>query len=400
MALFFCKIGRPDGSIHQQELEAASAAELRLLLKNQGCRLFWLRRRLLAGLRGPGRVSGADLLAFNQELLTLLKAGLPIIPLLDSILEQRHQNRDRLTVVLQQVRQEVHGGASLSAAFGNHARLFPPLYLAALRAGERTGDLPSTIRRYQEFLKRTLAIRKQLTAALVYPAILVLVATAAVLLLLLYVVPTFSQVYADAGSQLPLLTRLLMTFTTMLRTGLPVWLPLLLATGLGLRFWAASTSGRIRLDRWQLRLPLAGRIIWHAAMAGFARTLATLLGSGIPVVEALTLSAGTLQNRVLQQGMQAAIIQVEQGGRLTDALQQHGLMPPLALRLAGVGEASGALGEMLEEIAEYLEQDAGERLRLVGAAAEPVIMLVMGLVIGLIILAMYLPVFKLAGTVG
>lgn len=405
MPLFTCKLGTPDGTIVQRELEAVDEVQLRAGLEGQGYHVFALQR---AGLKlsfnllkqRGGRIDNRDLLAFNQELVVLLKSGMPILPVLDAILEHRLKAGGALAQVLGQVREDVKGGAALSTAFERHGRLFPPLYLASVRAGERTGEVPQTIRRYIVFLKRSEELRKKLISALVYPAILVVVAVLAIMLLLIYVVPTFSQVYADAGSQLPLLTRLLINFTGVLRSTVIVWLPLLLAAIVALRSWSRSEGGRQRVDRWKLALPVVGDLFFGYAVSVFSRTLATLLGSGIPIVESLRMSSGTLNNRLLEKGMAVAIHQVEEGGRLSVALEQQQLMPPLALRMLGVGEATGSMEEMLSDIAEHLEAQVEERLQLLSTAIEPAVMLIMGLVIGVIIVAMYLPIFKLAGTVG
>jgi len=405
MPLFTCKLGSPDGAILQRELEAVDEAQLRAGLEAQGYHIFTLQRsglKLSFNFLKPrgGRIDNRELLAFNQELVVLLKSGMPIVPVLDAILEHRLKAGGTFAQVLGQVREDVKGGAALSTALERHGKLFPPLYLASIRAGERTGEVPQTIRRYILFLKRSEELRKKLISALIYPSILVVVAVLAIMLLLIYVVPTFSHVYAESGSQLPLLTRLLISFTNALQSTVVVWLPGLVAAVVALRSWSRSDGGRQRIDRWKLALPVLGDLFFGYSVSVFSRTLATLLGSGIPIVESLRMSLGTLNNRLLEQGMVIAIHQVEEGGRLSVALEQQHLMPPLALRMLGVGEATGAMEEMLSDVAEHLEAQVEERLQLLTTAIEPAVMLVMGLVIGIIIVAMYLPIFKLAGTVG
>jgi len=405
MPFFTCKLGSPDGAILQRELEAVDEAQLRAGLEAQGYHVLTLQRsglKLSFNFLKPrgGRIDNRELLAFNQELVVLLKSGMPIVPVLDAILEHRLKAGGTFAQVLGQVREDVKGGAALSTALERHGKLFPPLYLASVRAGERTGEVPQTIRRYILFLKRSEELRKKLISALIYPSILVVVAVLAIMLLLIYVVPTFSHVYADSGSQLPLLTRLLISFTNTLQSTVVVWLPGMVAAVVALRSWSRSDGGRQRIDRWKLALPVLGDLFFGYSVSVFSRTLATLLGSGIPIVESLRMSLGTLNNRVLEQGMAVAIHQVEEGGRLSVALEQQQLMPPLALRMLGVGEATGAMEEMLSDVAEHLEAQVEERLQLLTTAIEPAVMLIMGLVIGIIIVAMYLPIFKLAGTVG
>lgn len=405
MPLFTCKLGSPDGTILQRELEATDQEQLRAGLVAQGYHVFWLKQagmQLSLNLLRPqgSRIDNRELLAFNQELIVLLKAGMPIVPVLDAILEHRAKAGGSFVEVLRQVREDVKGGASLSTALERHGKLFPLLYLASVRAGERTGDLPQTIRRYILFLKRSEVLRKKVVAALFYPTILVAVAVLAITVLLLYVVPTFSQIYTDSGSQLPLLTRMLINFTAALRSTAVFWIPGMIITFVALRLWSRSDGGRQRVDRWKLALPVIGDLFFWYAVASFTRTLATLLGSGIPIVEALRMAVGTLNNRVMEQGMAVATHQVEEGGRLSVALEQLNLMPTLALRMLGVGESTGSLEEMLSEIAEHLEAQVEERMQLLTTAIEPAVMIIMGVVIGFIIVAMYLPIFKLGGTIG
>lgn len=403
MALFTCKIGMADGTIQVRELEAVDSVQLRATLEEQGFYVFEIKRPPLQFLYDKGlkrrKVSSSELLTFNQELLVLLKAGLPILQILDTILTRRNDS-GRLTALLQQIREDVKGGAALSAALERHGAAFPHLYLASIRAGERTGDLPDTIRRFIAFLKRAEAVRKKIISSLFYPCILIGVAVLAIALLLLYVVPSFSQIYADSGAQLPFLTRVLIGLTASLRVALPFMLVASVVAVYWYRGWSSSDAGRYRVDRWKLQLPLVGELVTRYAVCGFSRTMATLLGSGIPILESLRMSIGTLNNRFLERRMVDVARQIEEGGQLSLALERAHIMPPLALRMLGVGEATGALEEMLGEIADYLEDEVEQRLHLLTTAIEPAIMVLMGCVIGFIIVAMYLPVFKIAGTVG
>ncbi len=403
MALFTCKLGNADGSITIQELDGETIPLLTQNLEEQGYHVFSVRKKPLSFLYDSGlghrRLTSRDLLTFNQELLVLLKAGLPILQVLDALLERWQDNR-RFSALIRQIRDDIKGGAALSGAMGRHGDLFPRLYLASIRAGERTGDLPVTIRRYIQFSKRAEMVRKKVIAALIYPTILVVVALAAVLLLLVYVVPTFSQIYADAGSQLPLLTRLLINAASTLRLSLPFTLIGLIVGGFWFRSWSATPGGRYRWDRFKLRLPIVGTLISSYAVAVFTRTLTTLLGSGIPLVEALQIAAGTLHNRFMENRLLESVRFVEEGSSLTAALERIRLFPTLALRMLGVGETTGSLEDMLSDIAEHLEAEIEERLHLLTTAIEPAIMIIMGVLIGGIIVAMYLPVFKIAGTIG
>jgi type IV pilus assembly protein PilC len=402
MALYTCKLGSTDGKIIYRELEASEPGVLQKSLEEQGFFVFEVRKKPFQFLLDKGlrrrSIDNRSLLTFNQEMLVLIKAGMPIMQVLDTVLEKHDSGK--LAEVLRQVREDVKGGAALSNALEKHGRAFPHLYVASIRAGERTGDLPRTIRRYIQYLKRVEAIRKKVVSALFYPAILVVVACAAITLLLLYVVPTFSQVYAESGSSLPLPTQMLIEFTTFLRRFFWLGILLAIAGAAAFRSWVATEKGRFFVDHFKLRVPFLGDVYTKYSVASFTRTLATVLGSGIPIIESLRMSLGTLNNVFMEKKLFEAVKLVEAGGRLSAAFERIDIMPPLALRMLGVGESTGALEDMLVDISDYLEDELTERMHILTTAIEPAVMLVMGLVIGLIIIAMYLPIFKIAGTVG
>ncbi|MBI1921778.1 MAG: type II secretion system F family protein [Geobacter sp.] len=402
MALYTCKLGSTDGKIIEKEFESADLQALRESLEEQGFFVFEIKKKPFQFLFEKGiaraRVGAKDLLTFNQELFVLLKAGLPIMQALDTILERTE--RGKLADILREVREDIKGGSALSDAFEKHPRAFSHLYIASIRAGERTGDLPLTIRRYIAFVKRVEALKKKLISAMVYPSILVTVAFLAITLLLVFVVPTFSQIYADAGSQLPLPTQILIAITGAVRK---YFLVVLLLAGAGLvalRRWLRTERGRFLFDAFILKLPFFGDTFTKYALSNFCRTFATVTGSGIPIVQALRMSVGTLNNKEMERKMLSAIVGIEEGSRLSAAFERMNMMPSLALRMIGVGETTGALEEMLMDVSEHFEEEVEGRLNVLTTAIEPAIMIFMGLVIGGIVITMYLPVFKIAGTVG
>jgi type IV pilus assembly protein PilC len=402
MALYSCKLGASDGKILIRDFEAADSGVLKKNLEDQGFFVFEVKKKPFQFLFDKGlkrkKIDNRALLTFNQEVLVLIKAGMPIMQVLDAILE-RHDS-GALYDVLVQVREDVKAGAALSVAMEKHGRAFPYLYVASIRAGERTGDLPQTVRRYIEYLKRVGTLRKKIVAAVFYPAILVVFAFIAIILLLVYVVPTFSQVYTDSGSQLPALTQLLISFTSVLRRYFIIGVVLCVALIATFKSWKKTEAGRYTFDRFILTVPVVGNVFTKYSVAGFTRTLATVLGSGIPIIESLRMSIGTLDNVFMEKRLFEAVRFIEEGGRLSVALERIQIMPPLALRMLGVGETTGSLEDMLLDISSYLEDELEERMHLLTTAIEPAIMLVMGVVIGVIIIAMYLPIFKIASTVG
>jgi type IV pilus assembly protein PilC len=402
MTIYNCKLGSSDDRIVEKEFEAANPDLLRQSLEEQGFFVFEVKKKAFQFLWEKGiarrKVDTRELLTFNQELLVLLKAGLPIIQSLDTILQKGAKGK--LAEILQEVREDIKGGSSLSDALEKHSRIFSHLYIATIRAGERTGDLPQTIRRYLTYLKRIEGFRKKVISAFIYPSILVTVAFFAVTLLLVYVVPTFSKIYADAGSQLPMPTQILIAFTTLLQRYILIVVGIIIAAMTLFRRWGMTEQGRFLIDGWKMRTPYVGNLLNNYAIAGFSRTFATILGSGIPIVEALKMSVGTLNNKVLERKLLEAIVSVEEGTTLSTAIERVKIMPPLALRMMGVGETTGALEEMLGEISDYFEEEIDRKLHVLTTAIEPAVMIVMGVIIGAIIVTMYLPVFRIAGTVG
>jgi len=401
MPNFHCKIGTADGRVVEKDFEAANRELLRENLEEQGFYVFEIRKRPFQFLwrqeRGRGRLSGKRFLTFNQELLVLLRSGLPILQILDTIIERLESGG--MLEVMREIREDVRGGSALSEAFGKFPRYFPHLYIASIKAGERTGDLPVTLARFIAYQKRVEAIRAKMRSASFYPMLLCIAVVAVLLFLMLYVVPSFTQIYADANVDLPLITRVLISAASGLSRGMPLLLPLLFAAVAGLRTYARSQPGRLVLDRLKLKPPFFGALLVEYALASFCRTFATTLASGIPVVQAMQMSRGTLNNLVLERDLSRAITLVEEGAAISEALEQTGFFPVMALRMIGVGETTGALAEMLSDVSDYYEGEVEQRLERLTTIIEPMMMLGMGLLIGGVVVAMYIPIFQLAGTV-
>jgi len=401
MPRFQCKIGTADGRVVEKDFDSPNRRLLKESLEEQGFYVFRIKKRplqFLSGLEsGRGRFGGRRFLSFNQELLVLLRSGLPILQILDTLIERMEAGG--ILDTLREIREDVKGGGSLSEAFGKFPRYFPYLYVASIKAGERTGDLPVTLSRYIVYQKRVESLKAKVRSASFYPTLLSLAAVAVVLFLMLYVIPSFTQVYADAEVQLPLLTRIVIATADGLARGLPIILPLLAAAVIGLRFFLRTERGALLLDRVKLLIPFFGALMVDYALSGFCRTFGTTLASGIPVVQAMQMSRGTLNNRVLESALTGAIRRVEEGTTISTALEQTGFFPVIALRMIGVGEASGSLAEMLGDVSGYYEEEVERRLDRLTTLIEPVMMLTMGLLIAGIVVAMYIPIFQLAGTV-
>lgn len=401
MPSYLCKIGTSDGRIVEKEFDALSKAQLHESLEEQGFYVFAIRRKTfeLFSSSHPksGRISGRRFLSFNQELLVLLRSGLPIVQILDTQIGQMEAGSFR--DVLVDIREDVRGGAVLSDAFAKFPRFFSPLYVASVKAGEKTGDLPVTLGRFLDYQKRVEAIRARVRSASFYPLLLTSAAILVVLFLMLYVVPTFTQIYADANVELPLMTRILIGMATALTQHWYLMILLLVVLAVFIKMLLRSTAGRLRVAQLTLVLPFFGPLKIDYALSSFCRTLGTTLASGTPLVPAMQMARGTLDNLKLEKEMVQAIRRIEEGTALSESLDRTGFFPALAMRMVGVGETSGALTEMLGDIADYYEAEVERRLVRLTTMIEPALMMVMGLIIAFIIVAMYIPIFQLGATI-
>lgn len=399
MPTFHCKLGAADGRVLEREFEASSRELLQASLEEQGFHVFQIRKRSFQFLKNKGAAwGGRRFLSFNQEFLVLLKAGLPILQTLDTLLERHEGGAARQ--VLQEVREDIRGGSSVSDSFAKFPHFFPLLYIASIKAGERTGDLPVTLSRYIDYQKRVDVIKAKVKNASFYPALLTFAVVAVLAFLLIYVVPSFTSIYADANVDLPLITLVVMSLADWVVAALPILIPLMIGFVPFLRWFLQTEKGGLFAHRLALRLPFLGVLVREYALLSFCRTLGTTMQSGIPVVEALKMSRGTLNNRILESAMAQATLRVEEGESIAQAFEQSGIFPGLALRMISVGETGGALASMLEDVAAFYESEVERRLDRMTTLVEPIMMASMGLLIGGVVVAMYIPIFQLAGVVG
>jgi len=391
MPLFTYKAVREDGTSVADELMAATTTEVRQALEARGYLVLDVRKKQ-AGLRGAG-ASQKDFLIFNQEFMTLVKAGLPILQALE-ILHKRME-KPGYRSALGSIIEAVKGGTALSDAMASHPAFFPPLYTATVRAGEQSGALVDVLKRFIAYQKRMLAVRRKLVTALAYPVFLVLALVGVMALFFLYIIPNFTQMYSDQAGSLPFLTLLLIKFTDIVSTGAPVILAGLVAGGIGLYLGYRSEAGRQALDSIMLRIPLVRTLIIQYIMAQLTRTLATVLRGGIPLVQAMDTTAGVIGNRIIARRLMESRELLTEGVNLADAMERTKLAPDMTVRMIEVGESSGDLPQMLEDVADFYEQEVENRLTVLTTMIEPVLMLTMGVVIAFIVVALYLPIFEM-----
>jgi type IV pilus assembly protein PilC len=382
---------REDGTAVTDEAMAADVKELRQDLESRGYLVTSLEEKK-AGL-GSARGSAKDFLIFNQEFATLIKAGLPIVQSLEIL--QKRTEKPGFRAALTSILHDIRSGAALSEAMANHPAYFSPLYTATVRAGEKSGALVDVIIRFIAYQKKMLAIKRKLVTALAYPAFLVMALGAVLLLFFLYIIPNFTQMYGDNGGSLPFLTTLLVSFTNVLTTYFPFIFSGIVAAGFGVYFWQRTPGGKTALDGLVLRTPLVRTLVTQYILAQLTRTLAAVLRGGIPLVEALNTTAGVITNTVIAARLTDARQQVIEGVSLAGAFERTRIAPDMTVRMIEVGESSGDLPQMLEDVAEFYDQEVENRLSLLTTMIEPVLMLTMGIVIAVIVVALYLPIFEM-----
>jgi type IV pilus assembly protein PilC len=401
MPLFRYKAARSDGTILEDRVEGESEMAVRVQLENRGLLIFSLdgpRAGARVGLRRRGgHLSLREFLIFNQEFVALVKAGLPILKTVDLLAERAAH--PGFQTALQGVRTEIRGGASISEAMARYPDHFPDLYRASIRSGEQTGNLVQVLQRYTAYLKLVIGVREKVVKALAYPVFLIVVGVAVVAFLLMYVMPTFSEIYGQSAAQLPMATQLLLSAVAEFRNWLPWLLAAMAGTALLAYQFVRTEGGREQIDRMSLRLPIVGDVLLKGEIIRLARTLSTVLAGGIPLMTALQITAGAITNRVLSKSLVRATDRVRDGVGLAASLKQEGFLPQMTLEMIEVGETTGSLEAMLQDVAEFHEGELDLRLNQLTTWIEPVLLLVMGFLVGGIVIIMYLPVFQIAGTV-
>ncbi|MCB1009266.1 MAG: type II secretion system F family protein [Acidobacteria bacterium] len=404
---FVCRVGTPDGRVERMTRAASDEEALREELEREGMHVFGIERSLplpsfgnllgAIGLRRRKKISYSTLLVFNQELAALLKAGLPLLQAINLMLERLKD--PVLREVLVQVRDRVKSGVELSDAFAEFGDLFPPLYASTLRAGERTGELEQVIRRFLRYLRLVLEARKRVYSALVYPMVLVGLAVGMLLVMSIFVVPRFTVFYDAMDLQLPFLTRVTVGISVFLRENLVlIVLGLAVAAGFWSR-WKRTEKGRLAVDRLRLRVPFIGPVLHRFAVAEFCRSLSTLLSGGMPLVPALEISQRAVSNAHIRARLAPTLQKVREGQALYMALEATEVFEDLAIDMVKVGEATGALDQMLSSIADFLDEEVEVRMQRILSLIEPLMLIVMGALVAILLLSVYLPLFSALGNV-
>jgi type IV pilus assembly protein PilC len=395
MPVFTYKAVREDGTSIADETMAGDADELRQNLESRGYLVLNLEKKKTAFGRGH-RGSAKDFLIFNQEFTTLIKAGLPILQSLE-ILHKRTEQQG-FSTTLESIIHEIKNGSTLSDAMAMHPAYFSPLYTATVRAGEKSGALVDVLKRFIIYQKKMLIVRRKLITAFIYPAMVVTFVIAVMSLFLFYIIPNFTQMYSDQGGDLPFLTRTLISFSHSFTSFAPFILLGVILSGIGIYSWQKNPGGKRILDKVKLNLPVIGSLVTQYVISQLARTLATLLRGGIPLVQALDTTAGAINNSIIAQGLHDSRKLVTEGVSLSEAFERTRLMPDMTVRMVEVGETSGDLPQMLEDVADFYEEGADAKIPVLTTLIEVAIILFLGLVVAVIVLALYMPIFQMGAT--
>lgn len=400
MAEFICRLGTPSGEVMTRVVEANAANDARTQLESEGFRVFavssaekGLSAMLPGGGSSKGRIKQGDFLLFNQQLSALLRAGIPVLQAI-GLLKTRSSS-SALRNVLADVEDKIKSGVPLSEAFESQGT-FPKIYTASLLAGEKSGSLDDVLARYVSYLKRSVNVARKLRGALAYPLFLLLAASFMVAFLTLYIVPRMSDLFKGLSTNqgLPTVTVIVITISTTLAGNIWWLAPLVLTSLLILIFWLRSPSGKLILHNFLLRLPIIGVLIKQMTTAQLAQSLSTLLSGGITVPDAWDISSQSINNLELRRRSQSVLPLIREGRSFTEALGQANWMPELATDMIGIGENSGSLREMLDEVGNFYDAESEVKLEQLTSLLEPVILVFMAGIVITILLAIYLPIIQ------
>ncbi|MDH3402325.1 MAG: type II secretion system F family protein [Acidobacteriota bacterium] len=402
---FICRVGTPEGSVVEQVHEGRDAAAVRGDLEKKGLFVFDVRRRGLLGALSldigggsRGRVPIQQLLVFNQELIALLRSGLPLLQSIE-LLKDRPAD-EGFRQVLGEVRDRVKSGEAMSDAFAGFGQRFPALYAPTLQAGERSGELESVLKRFVRYQKLVLSTRKKVISALMYPAALIGLSLVLILVMTAYVLPNFSDFFAGLGAELPLLTRGVMVVADFLRAN-AVWLAGgALAAVIVLRQSGRTAAGRRRLDGWKLSVPFLGVVFERMSLSEFCRSLSTLLAGGIPIVPSLETSVGAIGNAAVRERLAPLPAAVREGKAMAEALRSTGVGEDLMIDMVQVGEETGALDQMLSDVSDFLDDEVDTRMQRILGLIEPAMLIIMAILVAILLVAVYLPMYSLLGSIG
>jgi type IV pilus assembly protein PilC len=395
---YVCKVGLPSGEVVERTFTAADESSLRADLEQKGYYVFGVSAQQATQFRlFKPRVPVRTLLMFCQELAALLKAGLPLLQSLEITLERQ---RDPIfKTSLSTVRDKIKTGVSLSDAFKAEGDLYPPMFASTLVAGERSGNLEAVIRRFEQYLRMNDTLRKKAISAAVYPAVLLTLMLGLIVVLVVFVIPQFENFFKDLGGELPMPTRILLAVSHFVSTNFVILVGIVIGSIAFVVTWYRRDHSKVLIDRFLLRVPAIGPMMRMYATSQLARTLSTLLAGGLPLLSALGVAAASIGNRAVSEKVSESTTHIREGRSLTTALESTHVVDGMAIEMVKVGEQTGALGDMLNTLADFYDQEMDARLATIMGLVEPLILVIMALIVAGMLIAFYLPMFSMISAV-
>jgi len=405
MPVFVWEGKTAQGKILKGEMEASNQQAVLARLRNQRIQPMPTRVRekgkgLDREITIPGlgsKVKDRDLMIFTRQFATMIDAGLPIVQCLD-ILSQQTENKV-LRNTIRTIKQDVEGGSTLAEALKKHPKIFDDLYVNMVAAGEAGGVLNTILNRLSGFIEKASKLKRKVKGAMIYPCTIVVVAVAVVSILLLYVIPVFGELYGSAGKALPLPTQMTINVSNWFRAYFLYIVGAVVAIIVALRMYSKTEKGRVMIDGFLLRLPIIGDLLRKVAVARFSQNMSILLSSGVPILDGLAITARTAGNKIVEQAVMKCRISISQGKTIAEPLAESKIFPPMVCQMVAIGENTGSLDSLLKKVAEFYEDEVDSAVANLTALMEPVIMVVLGVIIGGLVISMYLPIFQMGSLV-
>ncbi len=393
--------GRVRGKVVKGEYTADNNDDLLKYLRSKGIIVTKYKRKpkKLSLKMGTG-VKSEDITNFARQFSAMISAGLPLIQCL-TILSEQSENKNFKTVLIA-VTESVEGGNSLAGSLAKHPKVFPELFVNMIAAGEIGGILDTILLRLATFLEKAAGLKRKIKGAMMYPMVISIVAVVAVAALLIFVIPVFSSMFADFGAELPKPTQMVVDMSNFMKTPkkiLPV-IAILVAAAIAFVKYKATPKGRFNVDKLTLKLPVLGDLSKKSVVAQFSRTLGTLLSSGVSILEALDITAKTAGNMVIRRALESMISSISEGKTITEPMKATGVFPPMVIQMVAVGEESGGLDQMLNKIADFYDEEVNAAVETLTSVMEPIIIVILAVIMGGTLIAMYLPMFDMINAVG
>lgn len=389
------------GQSKKGEFEAPDEAGVRIYLRQQNIILTKVvakGKEIKFALPFKKKVKQRSIAIFTRQLATMIDAGLPLVQSLEILSSQQEHNLFKN--IIREIREDVEGGSTFAAALKRHPGTFDDLYTNLVVAGEEGGILDTILIRLASYIEKAEALRKKVKSALVYPSAIVGVAVIVVMILMIFVIPVFETMFSSAGQTLPLPTLIVLTMSKLIKKYVVIIIPLCILIFFLLKKYHQTENGRALIDSLLLKLPVFGPLFQKIAVARFSRTLGTLVSSGVPILDGLTIVSKTSGNKTIETAILSARTSIREGETIAEPLGRSGMFPPMVIQMISVGESTGALDSMLSKIADFYEEEVDVAVGNLTSLLEPLLMVFLGVVIGGVVISMYLPIFQMASAVG